>query len=60
MSWVVSSVTYPGAALVAQVSNLADFQSADHSWVVTIADWKSATQQVGNLRYVSVFMAMHL
>jgi len=40
--------------LVAQVSNLlyrTDFQSADRSYVPALADWKSAIQQTGSLRY---------
>jgi hypothetical protein len=32
---------------------IAGLKSADRSCVVANADWKSAIQQVGNLRYVS-------
>ena len=53
----VISVTYPGVALVAQVSNLLcrGFPIRKRRHVGTASDWKSGIQQVGNLRYVTVF-----
>ena len=53
----VISVTYPGVALVAQVSNLLcrGFPIRKRHHVGTASDWKSGIRQVGNLRYVNAF-----